>query len=76
MARHQTPSLDPSEWQAILDNDDLSDLSDDSDSDHDYIFSDSSSSSGEEAGEIPSPRKHPSVVDTSYNVPWLSSGSR
>ena len=76
MAHHRTPSLVQSQWDDILDNDDVSDLSDDSDSDHDYIFSDSSSSSGEEAGEIPSPRKHPSVVDTSHNVPWLSNGSR
>ena len=61
----------------ILDDSDVSDLSDDdSDSDHDYIFSDSSSSSDEGGGEVPSPRKWPSVLETNHDVPWLSSGSR
>ena len=75
MSRRRPPSLVQPQIDDILFVDsDVSDLSDDSY--HDYIFSDSSSSSGEDGGDVPSPRKRPSVLETNHALSWLSSGSR
>ena len=75
MSRRRPPSLVQPQIDDILFVDsDVSDLSDDNN--HDYIFSDSSSSSGEDGGEVPSPRKRPSVLETNHALSWLSSGSR
>ena len=68
MSRRRPPSLVQPQIDDILFVDsDVSDLSDDSD--HDYIFS-------EDGGDVPSPRKRPSVLETNHALSWLSSGSR